>query len=165
MITPAGAPPPFNVNDPDQAGWALEESLDVEYAHAMAPGANILVVNAPSDDDADFLKTEAALIADHHVDVLSQSFGETEFLMDAKTRKANDAVYALAASKGVSIVTSTGDDGSSGGLPGDTYSKVPVVSYPAVNPLNTAVGGTTLTLDDAGDGSHRTSSGTRRSIR
>ena len=50
--------------DPDQAGWALEESLDVEYAHAMAPGANILVVNAPSDDDADFLKTEAALIAD-----------------------------------------------------------------------------------------------------
>jgi subtilase family serine protease len=151
VITPAGAPPPFDVTDADQAGWALEESLDVEYAHAMAPGADILVVNAPSDDDADFLKTEAALIANYHVDVLSQSFGETEFVMDAKIRKANDAVYALAAAKGVSIVTSTGDDGSSGGLADGSLSKVPVVSYPAVNPFNTAVGGTALTLDDAGN--------------
>ena len=64
VITPAGTPPAF---DPDpngeMYGWAVEESLDVEYAHAMAPGASILIVNPPSADDADFLKAEAALVA------------------------------------------------------------------------------------------------------
>ena len=151
VITPAGTPPAFDPTNENMWGWALEETLDVEYAHAMAPGANILIVNAKSDDDADFLKAEQALVAHYHFDVLSQSFGETEFIMDPSTRKANDAVYAAASAKGASIVSSTGDDGSSGALANGALAPFPVVSYPASSPLNTAVGGTKLTLDDAGD--------------
>ena len=48
IIPPAGDGPPFNPNDPDHApAGAIETSLDVEYAHAMAPGANILLVETP----------------------------------------------------------------------------------------------------------------------
>jgi subtilase family serine protease len=151
VITPAGAPPAFDPSNADMWGWALEETLDVEYAHATAPGASILIVNTPSADDADFLTAEAALVAHYHFDVLSQSFGETEFVMDAKIRKANDAVYASATAKGETIVASTGDQGSSGFTESGNYFPFPVVSYPASNPLNTGVGGTKLTLDDNGD--------------
>ena len=47
IIQPAGASPPFDPTNSDMAGWARETSLDVEYAHAMAPGANILLVETP----------------------------------------------------------------------------------------------------------------------
>ena len=47
IIQPAGPVPPFDPTDPDMAGWGEETSLDVEWAHAMAPGANILLVETP----------------------------------------------------------------------------------------------------------------------
>ena len=47
IITPAGTPPKYNPNDPTAGGWAFETTLDVDMAHAMAPGANILLVETP----------------------------------------------------------------------------------------------------------------------
>ena len=47
IVTPAGAPPPFDPNDSDMVGWAEETTLDVEWAHAIAPGAHILLVETP----------------------------------------------------------------------------------------------------------------------
>jgi subtilase family serine protease len=44
ILHPVGAPPPFDVNDDDMVGWAFETTLDVEYAHAFAPGAAIVLV-------------------------------------------------------------------------------------------------------------------------
>ena len=44
VIQPAGAVPPFDGTNDDMTGWAFETTLDVEYAHAIAPGANILLV-------------------------------------------------------------------------------------------------------------------------
>ncbi len=45
ILQPNGPIPPFNpTKRPQMVGWAQETSLDVEYAHAMAPGANILLV-------------------------------------------------------------------------------------------------------------------------
>src|SRR6266576_2010066 len=46
-ITPAGDVPPFDPADDEMAGWAFETTLDVEYAHVMAPAASILVVATP----------------------------------------------------------------------------------------------------------------------
>src|SRR5215475_2180475 len=43
QVTPAGSPPPFDVNDPNQFGWSIETTLDVEWAHVTAPGANIVL--------------------------------------------------------------------------------------------------------------------------
>ena len=47
VIAPAGKIPTFNLDNADMAGWAGETTLDVEYAHALAPGANILLVETP----------------------------------------------------------------------------------------------------------------------
>ena len=58
-------------------GWELEESLDVEWAHAMAPGANILLVEASSASDSDLLA--AVSYASQHANVVSMSWGSGEF--------------------------------------------------------------------------------------
>src|SRR5579875_586178 len=47
IIQPAGAVPPFDPNNSTMVGWAQETSLDVEYSHAIAPDANILLVETP----------------------------------------------------------------------------------------------------------------------
>ena len=50
IIQPAGKVPPFNPNNSGQVNWGVETSLDVEYSHAMAPGANILLVETPVNE-------------------------------------------------------------------------------------------------------------------
>jgi subtilase family serine protease len=47
VIQPAGQVPPFDPTNSDMTGWATETTLDVEYAHAMAPGANIVLAETP----------------------------------------------------------------------------------------------------------------------
>ena len=47
IIQPAGPVAPFDPTNSDMVGWAVETSLDVQYAHAMAPGASILLVETP----------------------------------------------------------------------------------------------------------------------
>jgi subtilase family serine protease len=56
-------------------GWEMEESLDVEWAHAMAPGANIVLVEASSDDLSDLLT--AVNYASGHANVVSMSWGSS----------------------------------------------------------------------------------------
>ena len=58
-------------------GWELEESLDVEWAHAMAPGASIMLVEASSASDSDLLA--AVKYAAAHANVVSMSWGGGEF--------------------------------------------------------------------------------------
>ena len=58
-------------------GWELEESLDVEWAHAMAPGASIMLVEASSANDTDLLA--AVNYAASHANVVSMSWGGGEF--------------------------------------------------------------------------------------
>ena len=65
-------------------GWAEEISLDVQWAHAIAPGANITLVLAKSNDDADILSATQYAV-DHNLgDVISQSFGENESCVDSE---------------------------------------------------------------------------------
>ena len=50
VLAPIGPIPPFDSTQPDQVGWAIETSLDVQWAHAMAPGASIVVLASPVDE-------------------------------------------------------------------------------------------------------------------
>ena len=83
MIQPAGAVAPYVPNN-NRAGWAGETTLDVEYAHAMAPGANILLVETPTSENEgttgfpQIVKAEEYVIDNHLGDVISQSFSATE---------------------------------------------------------------------------------------
>jgi len=161
IIQPAGPVPPFKKNA-DFEGWAGETTLDVEAAHTIAPGANILLVETPVSETEgvtgfpQIVKAENYVI-DHNLgDVISQSFGATEETFpDAASVLALRSAYLNAAAHGVTVLAATGDDGVTDvGLNQVTFYTHRVVDWPPSDPLVTAVGGTQLHLDAAG---HHTS--------
>jgi subtilase family serine protease len=145
QIAPDGLTPFDPMND-DMIGWASEISLDVTWAHAIAPGANIVLVLAKSDDDADILSATKYAV-DHNLgDVISQSFGENEGCADPNLLAQQHEVFAQATMKKITLFASSGDFGS--GLPTcDGANLVKAASSPAVDPLVSAVGGTELHAD------------------
>src|SRR5690348_4246714 len=62
VLQQPNAVPAFDPTDGNQVGWAGEETLDVEWAHVMAPGANIVLAEAASNNDADLLATTKYVI-------------------------------------------------------------------------------------------------------
>jgi subtilase family serine protease len=140
-------------------GWALETSLDVEMAHTMAPGANILLVETPvaeTEGIEGFPQIEAAIqyVVDHRLgNVISQSFGSTEqtFAGGAAQIKSLEYAYQDAANNGVTVLASSGDTGAGNYEPDgvDLY-QFPTVGWPASDPLVTGVGGTQLHLNENG---------------
>jgi subtilase family serine protease len=77
QIAPDGLTP-FVTGDPNMTGWAEEISLDVLWAHAIAPGANITLVLAKSNNDSDILSVTKYAVDNNLGNVISQSFGENE---------------------------------------------------------------------------------------
>ncbi|MGC1458056.1 MAG: S53 family peptidase [Steroidobacteraceae bacterium] len=159
-----------DMTQPDQQGWAFETSLDVEWAHAIAPGAAIIVLTSPVDETEgvqglpEFLALEEYAL-DHHLGhIISQSWAATENTLFPKAAGLRgplviagfSAFYERARLERITIFASTGDDGSENaatydstlGVPTSFYT-FPTVNFPASSPLVTAVGGTTLNLNAA----------------
>jgi subtilase family serine protease len=132
---PSPAPQSFG------GSWAVEESLDVEYVHSIAPGANIILFEANSATNLDLVQTAVATAANTPgVSVVSMSFGEGEGALGSSGESSLDPVFTTPnGHSNVTFLASTGDSGSPGG-------------YPAYSPNVVAVGGTTLTLN--GDNSY-----------
>jgi subtilase family serine protease len=146
QIAPDGLTP-FVVGDGNMAGWAEEISLDVLWAHAIAPGANITLVLAKSNQDAD-IQSALQYAIDHNLgDVISMSFGENESCMDPDILSAQHAAFASATQKGITLFASSADQGAALNTC-DGNSWVRAVSSPASDPLVTAVGGTELHAAD-----------------
>jgi len=152
VITPAGKIPPYDPNNGDMVGWAGETTLDVEYAHAIAPGANILLVETPVSETEgvtgfpQIVKAEQYVI-DHHLGgVISQSFSATEeTFTSAKQLAPLRAAYTDANRNNVTVLAASGDSGAADvGLDEATYYLHPVTSWPDSDPLVTGVGGTQL---------------------
>ena len=107
------------------SGWAGETTMDVEWAHAMAPGASIIVVIASDESVTSMLK--AVTYASTNADVVSMSWSTPEF--------AGQTQYdALFSTPGVTFVAASGDAGAG-------------VNWPASSPHVLGVGGTTLTYN------------------
>ncbi len=109
-------------------GWAQEAALDIEWAHAMAPGAKIVLVEAASASYADLFKavdTATSLVKAAGGGEVSMSWGGSEF----STEKSYDSHFPL--NSGVVYFASSGDTGG-------------VTIYPSVSPNVVAAGGTTL---------------------
>ncbi|WP_422926492.1 hypothetical protein [Singulisphaera sp. PoT] len=143
-----GQTSPLPGTDPAGAGnpkgtWEGEEALDVEWAHAIAPKANIILVEADSAFTSDLIDT-AVVTAKNlpGVSVVSMSFGGGESSVIDPTE--NNIFTTPSGHNGVTFLASTGDDGSPGG-------------YPAYSPNVVAVGGTSLFLN--GDDSYSSESG------
>ena len=146
QVAPDGLTP-FDSTDGNMIGWAEEISLDVEWAHAIAPGANITLVLAKSNDDADILSATQYAV-DHNLgDVISQSFGENESCVDSSLLAAQHKLFVKATLKHITLIASSGDDGAAQGTC-DGTSFVRAASSPASDPLVTAVGGTELHAAD-----------------
>lgn len=128
---------------PFDIGWAEEITLDVEWAHAIAPGANITLVLAKSNSDVDILSATKYAVDNDLGDVISQSFGENESCMDPALLAEQHQVFADATMKGITIFASSGDSGAAQSNC-DGTAAVQAVSSPASDPLVTAVGGTEL---------------------
>ncbi|HEY2703368.1 MAG TPA: S53 family peptidase [Candidatus Dormibacteraeota bacterium] len=158
VIHPAGAPPAFDPHRAEMILWALETTLDVEWAHAMAPGARILVVATPTAETEglsgfpDIIRAEQYVVDHHLADVISQSFGSAEQTFpSAQALTALRSAYIAAAGHDVTVLAATGDTGSTLKLLSSACCfPTPVVAWPASDPLVTAVGGTRLQLDATG---------------
>jgi subtilase family serine protease len=146
IIQPDGPPAP---TDPaNLLDWKGETTLDVETAHAIAPGAKIDLVVAKSNSDADILRATEAVAAGNYADVVSQSFGEAEACMSPKLLHRQHAVFARLSGNGTTLFATSGDLGA--GLPTcDGQSLMKAASTPATDPKVTAVGGTDLTATPA----------------
>jgi subtilase family serine protease len=133
-------------------GWAGETTLDVEYAHVVAPGAKILLVETPVSETEgthgfpQIVKAETFVIQHHLGDVISQSFSATERTFPgAAAVLALRGAYQLAARNRVTVLAASGDSGAADvKLDETTYYPFPVTSWPDSDPLVTGVGGTQL---------------------
>lgn len=112
------------------SGWALEISLDVQWAHTVAPGADILLVEAKTNSFSNLLGAVDAAVSGG-AKVVSMSWGGSEF--------SSESSYDFHFNKsGVTFTASSGDSGTG-------------VIYPAVSPYVVGVGGTSLPLDGSGN--------------
>ena len=136
---------PYGVQGTDSA-WISETSLDVEWAHAMAPDATINLVLAKDSNDFNIYMALAYAVKHNLGDIVSLSFGENEKCVDPKLRLAEHRVFREATSKGMTLLAATGDFGSAQ-LACDSSSFEKSISFPSDDPLVTAVGGTMLTAD------------------
>src|SRR5947209_639771 len=102
IISPAGKVPRFNPGNASQLGWAGETTLDVEYAHAVAPGAKILLVETPGGGTggtvslSQILTAEKYVIRHHLGDVISQSFGVAEQAVGSTAIRSLRGAYTAA---------------------------------------------------------------------
>ena len=159
MIQPAGPVPTYNPNDPTMANWAIETNLDVQYAHAMAPGAKILLVETPVAETEgvtgfpEIVAAENYVVTHHLADVISQSFGATEQTFPtAQSLLALRSAYKAAAQAGITVLASSGDNGATNAtLSGASFYLHRAVGWPASDPLVTSVGGLQYFLDANGN--------------
>ena len=133
-------------------GWAGETTLDVEYAHAIAPGAGILLVETPVSETEgvhgfpQIVTAEQYVIRHHLGDVISQSFSATEQTFpSAAAVQVLRGAYLLAQRDHVTVLAASGDSGAADvKLDETTYYLHRVTSWPDSDPLVTGVGGTQL---------------------
>ncbi|HEV3417475.1 MAG TPA: fibronectin type III domain-containing protein [Pirellulales bacterium] len=142
------APPSFNIvnesggtnlpgTDPQQ-GWEGETALDVEWAHAIAPGANILLVETNSASDADLFAGVNYARNAAGVSVVSMSFGSNDDATFAAYDSALSTAYLVTpvGHQGVTFLASSGDHG--------------FASFPSTSPNVLSVGGTDLYVNSSG---------------
>jgi|SRR5689334_647539 len=154
------APPPNNgTGQEDRSAWIVETSLDVEWAHATAPKANILLVATPTAETLGVQGFPQMMNAIQYVvdndlaDVISMSLGagEASFHNGLSALQQMRQGFIDAQAHRITVLASTGDNGTSNPLKEPVKNPAlipyPSVGWPASDPLVTAVGGTRLCLD------------------
>jgi hypothetical protein len=148
-LNQTGQASPLPKTDPSGAGnangtWEMEESLDVEWAHAMAPGANIILVEANTGNPSDLFPAVQMAANLPGVSAISMSWGADEY---AQETTQDDVFTTPTGHQGVTFLAASGDNGgfnySASGQPTTTTG----ILYPSASPNVVSVGGTTLNLN------------------
>jgi len=149
-VSPIG---PYNPNLGSALGWDGEIDLDVQSSHAMAPGANIVLYAA--NGALPLSAAVAAVVQDGKANVVSQSFGDPEWLYYEAgpafylfNSVFVDDYYMLGSAMGMTFLASSGDGGGSG------FSAGPMggAEYPSSSPFVTALGGTSTYISTTASG-------------
>ncbi len=156
---------PFNPNDPAQTGFAGEIGLDVEWAHAIAPGATIDLILGNVQQETLQGEISALLQATQFAvqnkigDVISQSWGAGESCVGANAIQQAHQIFTQAQAQGQTVFASAGDSGAAVvqcDANGNPVTEAQGVNYPESDPMVTSVGGTTLALNNNNYGSEVT---------
>ncbi|HTW55677.1 MAG TPA: protease pro-enzyme activation domain-containing protein [Thermoplasmata archaeon] len=147
--------------------WGLEDSLDIEWARAVAPGASLEMTFSPNSG-AGLYEAIDWLVGHDAADVISLSWGEPEVGVfnayatpcASACNASTDGTYAilgpvleLAAVEGISVFAASGDCGAADGTSGLA------TNFPASDPYVTGVGGTLLTISNTTTGAWFAESG------
>ncbi len=156
---PVPQPPNNGTGLENHFGWAVEVSLDVEWAHATAPGANIILVTTPTAEVLGVqgfpqMMNAVQYVVDHHLaDIISMSLaaGEGTFANGQAALLQLRKAFVDAQANGITVLAASGDGGTSNNLKEPVKNPAlipyPSVEWPASDPLVTGVGGTRLCTD------------------
>jgi subtilase family serine protease len=136
-------------------GWQAEVTLDVENAHAVAPGANIVLIVAPNNGNPLDEAVNTAVVH-HYGSLVSNSWDNFEIFFTPAHLNRDLRILQTAALEGIGVNFSSGDWGDNSPLFG-----VKTASWPSDSPFSTSIGGTSLFNDssnpylgEAGWGTH-----------
>jgi subtilase family serine protease len=139
VVCPTGCPAFNTKNTPqNEVGWSFETSLDVEWAHAIAPLAKIRLVVAPDPHGDSINLAIRYAVQNYPGSIISQSFGTPEGALKGNNAQIMQAHqnYQAAVAQGITVLASSGDLGATNG-------SFPFANagFPASDPFVTAVGG------------------------
>ncbi len=120
-----------------------EATLDVEWSHAMAPGATIDVYESPDLSNPDLVQALDEAVSQHQSNVISMSWGAPEAFSPPAVLDVADSIFAEGAAEGITFLAAAGDAGAQDQV--NNGVTTPIVEFPASDPYVTAVGGTYLT--------------------
>ncbi|MGB8540356.1 MAG: S53 family peptidase [Candidatus Acidiferrales bacterium] len=138
-LTPSNFQTIFFPTNCDCGGIDPEENIDVEWAHAIAPGANIVLLITPTDFFSDIDNATLFAVTEGLGSVISGSFGQLESFVSPTELTTGNLIAEIAAVSGVSTNYASGDYGDY-----TIFGVPPTVSYPADAPFATGVGGVSL---------------------
>ena len=135
------------------AGWASEETLDVEAVHAMAPNADVHYYGSNSCNDVDFLSVFTTIVDTHSVDLVSNSWAGDIYSSTGNEPAASIAeytqIFVQGAIEGIGFSFSAGDCGADDpatACGAAATSTTPQSEFPGSDPWATSVGGTSLAI-------------------
>jgi subtilase family serine protease len=146
-LTVIGTPTASNFSaDPNIAGWATETTLDVEWVHAVAPGAKVILVVAPTNSFSDLFTAIITAASQPGVVAISNSWSGFDIGIagDSEFYNAADGILQAIGAAGISVDFSTGDSGDNSSQLGGIYTST---GWPGSSPFATGIGGVSVALD------------------
>ena len=145
-LTVIGTPTESNFSGDANSGWATETTLDVEWVHAVAPGAKIVLVVTPTNSNSDLFNGIVTAASTPGVVAISNSWDGFDIGVagDGEFYRAADSILQEIGAAGISVNFSTGDSGDNSSQLGGLYTST---GWPASSPFATGIGGVSVALD------------------